>query len=499
MCGLVAVINKSSNGFTAELNDVFDTLLFLDQLRGEDSTGAFVVTNKGEVFLAKEATDANIYRSSKEYANLLRRAFADGAALIGHNRKATKGDVTDENAHPFVVEDNIVLVHNGGVFGDHKKHADTEVDSHAIAHVIHEKQGDVGAAMSSIDAAYALMWYDFQKGVLNITRNWHRPLWWMEMHGAYIYSSEKAMLDFVITRMKLTVKEGPKELPTETLQKFTLKTGYNNWPLWDAEHEKLDIKKPSGVAGSAVDPTNCSELRDCSTWGDAFGISDDDDGVLEDVTRKRYPLDREHKTVLQLPPPNVRPQLPTRINTKKLEELQELIDQAADREFMKSRGGGTTQENEIRMFEKMEKLISHQVFSQIYMAAYPFGEKVLAYPFDFSYANQVNKHGGYYLYSHVVNDTDVVVRHFFEERHMDEDRLIKICCDGDYVYEFTTGVRKFLNVSQRTFGVPDNPHDMGGFMIISDKATLMFGGGTGDRKYHPEVLDVKTHQGRTVH
>ena len=42
--------------------------------------------------------------------------------------------INDQNAHPFV-ENNIILVHNGVVY-NHKKHEDTEVDSHAIVHMI---------------------------------------------------------------------------------------------------------------------------------------------------------------------------------------------------------------------------------------------------------------------------------------------------------------------------------------------------------------------------
>ena len=196
MCGLVGLLSKSINGMSNTQTEVFSTLLFLDQLRGDDSTGAFCVTLEGDVHLAKEASDATRFINKPEYLTLARKAYTSGAALIGHNRKATRGTINDENAHPFVVDDNIVLVHNGGVFGDHKKLKDTEVDSHAIAHVIHE-EGDVTKAMNKIDAAYALIWYDFKGETINLIRNKHRPLWWVEVSDSWLICSEKAMLDFV--------------------------------------------------------------------------------------------------------------------------------------------------------------------------------------------------------------------------------------------------------------------------------------------------------------
>lgn len=209
MCGLVGVITKARNGFTGHQIDIFNTLLYLDALRGEDSTGAFVVNGYGNVSIVKEAESSGHTIAQKEYKSLTDEAFRDGWALIGHNRKATRGVVNDANAHPFWVDDRLVLVHNGTMFGDHKKHAEVEVDSHAIAHLIADSPS-LEEALGKFYAAYALIWYDVQKKTLNFLRNSQRPLHFMETNSEVIYASEWQMLEFVRQRMNLTLKPGEK-------------------------------------------------------------------------------------------------------------------------------------------------------------------------------------------------------------------------------------------------------------------------------------------------
>lgn len=542
MCGLVGVLAKGTNGLLTEQCDAFDTLLFLDSLRGEDSTGVFMVTNRGEVSLAKEGSHAAIYRNAPEYEKLLRQAWREGACLIGHNRKATRGVINDENAHPFVVEDRIVLVHNGGIKGDHKKFADVEVDSHAIAHNLHKHDGDAQKAIGEIDAAYALIWYDFKKGTLNFLRNNERPLWFMETDNAYLWCSEYEMLDFAASRHKLKVKELPTMLAADTLLTYTLNNG--SYPMWKLSHQKLDFSKKVEVKNNTFfdrgdgaiigddseyfppDPSRrAAAMAEWEEWyannkeemkrlqqepnpQDAFDdvpfeVESNDNKVRRErianaleAAEKSHPLARagDRETVVQeIKKTIIAP--PTKINHTALQQHLGLRD-------IRNKGGSTTQESEAKMFELTGRGIEYQLFRQIYQPSYPYGTKAFAQPFHWTYANGRNKAGGYYMYAGVVNDKDAVFRHFWEERFMDEDRLSLICRAGtDYVYQFTVGLKRFI-----AFDYPGwdgktaiAAGSMGGILVISDRAQLMWGGGAGDVQYKLENLEVKVAQGQIVH
>ena len=83
MCGLVGVVSKSYNGFTTKEREIFDQLLFIDTLRGDDSTGIMKIDVDGNLDLAKEAADAQNFQWSDEYRKLMNASIRDGAAVVG--------------------------------------------------------------------------------------------------------------------------------------------------------------------------------------------------------------------------------------------------------------------------------------------------------------------------------------------------------------------------------------------------------------------------------
>jgi predicted glutamine amidotransferase len=223
MCGLVAVVTKNKYGFTNEQKDIFSILLYIDVMRGEDSTGVFLVNTLGNVELAKDATASADFIRTDEYKALKAAAFKNGWAMVGHNRAATRGQITDRNAHPFIVDDKIALVHNGTLVGGHKHHADTEVDSEAIAHLL-AKEEDPEKVLRKVNGAYALIWYDADTKKLNFIRNTQRPLWLMETSTEYIFASEESFLNLVRDKFRLKPLEngGPYQIKEDHLLTFEL-------------------------------------------------------------------------------------------------------------------------------------------------------------------------------------------------------------------------------------------------------------------------------------
>ncbi len=196
MCGIVGVISKGGYGFTMSEKKAFEELLFFDMLRGDDATGIAVISKEGDVKVAKTAMNAYTMSFCPEYQSLIQYAYTEGKVAIGHNRKRTIGENKDENAHPFVVNNEFVFVHNGTLYS-HKQLADTTVDSEALAIHIHKALGEgkedaLDAAMAKVFGAWACVFYDMRTSTLYLMRNKERPLWLCELKNneGYIFTSE---------------------------------------------------------------------------------------------------------------------------------------------------------------------------------------------------------------------------------------------------------------------------------------------------------------------
>lgn len=205
MCGHV--------GIAGDMNGTHDkilkTLLILDSLRGEDSTGvAFVSKFTGTVSVAKQLGDPfNLFQDNKFENNMkkLNKVF------IGHNRYATSGGVSKTGAHPFEF-DTLVGAHNGTLGSKFRleDHNDFKVDSQALYHNI-EKNG-LKAAIAPLGAvgnSWSLVWWDKIEQTINFLRNKERPLWMARTEDGNVlfWASEYWMLDVALHRAG--IKFGP--------------------------------------------------------------------------------------------------------------------------------------------------------------------------------------------------------------------------------------------------------------------------------------------------
>lgn len=171
MCGIVGVLTKSPE---AALNKIMKDMLFFDTIRGEDSTGLVRVASDGAVETHKRALPAADFMCTKVGNRML--SALNSHVLIGHNRAATIGAVTDANAHPFS-HGTVHGVHNGTLRSRYQleEHIKFTVDSDNLYYHIATK--GVEDAMLKADGAFALVWYDSKDNTVHFIRNEERPLY----------------------------------------------------------------------------------------------------------------------------------------------------------------------------------------------------------------------------------------------------------------------------------------------------------------------------------
>ena len=213
MCGIVGVVHKANNGFDKKNEDVFYQMLYCDALRGDDSTGVILVENTSGFGIMKEAYSSAYVMDNITVSEQGRAMYQRGKAMIGHNRKKTVGEATDENAHPFVVNNEFAMVHNG-TLTNHKALADTSVDSEALAihlePVLNCEEWNLEnfeAAIGKVYGAYAIAAYSQKNHSVYLLRNDQRPLCYVETPLGFYWASEMGLLYWILGRNGIALKD----------------------------------------------------------------------------------------------------------------------------------------------------------------------------------------------------------------------------------------------------------------------------------------------------
>ena len=214
MCGLVGMC-----GFLEHKHkNMMKELLFLDTLRGKDSTGLSVV-DRGRGVLTRKMTVPGY--EFIEHPSVDRAMSHADQVWIGHNRFRTRGDVSRANAHPFEVlddNDDVLLVgaHNGTI--DNKWDVERKLngkkfdtDSEAVFNLL-VSAPDFKDAIRELKGAWSLVWWDSTTDSIHFCRNKERPLVYAfsEDHKVLMWASESWMLINTARRCGVELEKNEK-------------------------------------------------------------------------------------------------------------------------------------------------------------------------------------------------------------------------------------------------------------------------------------------------
>lgn len=262
MCGLIAILGNMKHGFNQNETKTFTDALYFDAVRGMDATGVCVVNNNGSAEVLKNNVNSLEFIKTSQYDKLMTDSIKNGQILLGHNRKRTIGSDTPQNAHPFVINNKYVFMHNGTI-NNHKTIADTEVDSEALGELLVLCEGDpekIKLALQKVHGAYACIWYDSILEKVFFLRNTDRPLFMAELiNSGYILSSEVGIMMAAALRNYLKLDK-IETVPIDHLMSFDLKL-----PRDPIKREDISTKKSfpfsQGNMGNAMVTVELSKQR----------------------------------------------------------------------------------------------------------------------------------------------------------------------------------------------------------------------------------------------
>jgi len=216
MCGIYGVFPKNPSGINYADLEVFQLMGNVTHPRGRDSTGWFFPVKDTKLTPRHIKMVGNAFNiiDSEAGQKFLGIAFKQGAAIVGHGRKATVGKITAKNAHPFK-EGDWTLVHNGTITGGVDS-TEAEVDSHGL--VLKIAEVGVEQALKGIHGAYAIILYNHAQERFYFGRNHQRPLHYFKNYVNMYVMSDRLDLEYCLSKSNIHYTQNDIKLfPAEKL------------------------------------------------------------------------------------------------------------------------------------------------------------------------------------------------------------------------------------------------------------------------------------------
>lgn len=277
MCGIVGIISKKHKSIGHEEMSIFQEMLVCDSIRGADSTGVFSVNDDYNVEFTKVGAHPYALFNTGDWQTWRTAAWKNAHIIVGHNRKATQGRVSSENAHPFI-HGPVVLVHNGHISNyctlvpmklrDKYK---IEVDSHGATYLIANNNPE--DVIPKMHGAFTFVWYNAETKELNLIRNDDRPLWFGETQDYYVFASEGGMIRWMLTRRNIKLVDKNVILSVKSNSLLTLDaTLPTNKPHWREKsvvthRASSSYKGWTKYNGSLIVPETYSRHNDVQEYG----------------------------------------------------------------------------------------------------------------------------------------------------------------------------------------------------------------------------------------
>lgn len=161
MCGLCGSFTQQgvvlSKRDRTQRARVLEGLILANQARGTDSAGVAAINYDGAYDVLKVATHPWRFVQRDDVQSLLR---TDAPLMIGHTRMTSMGgDITDENAHPFV-EGNVIGAHNGIINNYMQLDKTVRVDSQAVFRLLDQHPEAHDYVFPKVSGSCALSWWD---------------------------------------------------------------------------------------------------------------------------------------------------------------------------------------------------------------------------------------------------------------------------------------------------------------------------------------------------